>query len=83
MQKTAAETGHTCPKCQGAMLQGFIPGFSQVNMEFLSSWHPGVPQRSFWSGIRRSPTGGLPIRAFHCAGCGFLELYAGMEFEAQ
>jgi hypothetical protein len=69
------ETPQDCPKCQGKMLRGYIPDFS-YGASFVSSWHEGEPQKSFWRGTTASHKKGLPIRAFRCAGCGYLEFYA-------
>lgn len=82
MQKTSVGTGYPCPKCQGTMVHGFIPDFT-YGATFQSSWHEGLPKKSFWRGLKLSFGSGMPIRAFRCAGCGFLELYAGVEFGAQ
>jgi hypothetical protein len=63
------------------MIQGFILDNSHL-ARFVGHWAPGVPQGSFWTGTKL-PDGSLPIGAFRCASCGFLESYAGPEFAAE
>jgi hypothetical protein len=72
----------SCPKCQGPMVQGYIPDFTQ-GARLVSTWREGNPRKSFWFGTKISPTGGVPIGAFRCSGCGYLELYANEQFAAQ
>jgi hypothetical protein len=63
------------------MQQGFLVDYSQA-IRLVSHWAPGVPQRSFWTGTKL-PDGSVPIGAFRCASCGFLESYARPEFAAE
>jgi hypothetical protein len=68
-----------CPKCQGEMVQGFIP-----DRAIVSSWVEGKPKKSFWGVLKNlPPAGGMPLGAFRCKGCGYLEFYADMKFAAQ
>ncbi len=69
-----------CPKCQQTMEQGFIPDYAHGGI-LLSSWHPGAPEKSFWKGTKASRRTVIPIGAFRCPGCGFLEFYANPEFD--
>ena len=71
-----------CPKCQGQMLAGFIPDFTHSGA-VPSSWYKGEPMKSFWGGLRVSFGAGLPIRAFRCSHCGYLELYANRGFKVK
>ena len=74
-----------CPKCQGTMVQGFIPDFAHgTSMPFVSSWVEGQPKKSFFSGLKNIPiAGGIPIAAFRCTGCGYLEFYSDHKYMAQ
>lgn len=72
-----------CPKCQGAMVRGFIPDFAHGAASFVTSWHEGVPEKSFWRGTKASSWDGIPIGAFRCSACGYLEFYAGARFAAE
>jgi hypothetical protein len=57
------------------MVRGFIPDFAYGGA-FVSSWHEGLPQKSFWKKIKVSAASGIPIEAFRCPDCGYLEFYA-------
>jgi hypothetical protein len=39
-------------------------------------WVSGVPQRSFWTGIRLKDRAQYDIAAWRCRRCGYLESYA-------
>jgi hypothetical protein len=70
-----------CPKCKGAMVQGFVPDYSH-SAALVGRWHEGQPQKSFWTRTKVNYKEGLTIGAFRCQNCGFLELYADPKFEA-
>jgi hypothetical protein len=71
-----------CPKCSGKMEQGFIFDMAH-GTRLVSHWAPGAPQKSFWFGTRLPEEKLIPIGAFRCESCGFLESYARDEFAAQ
>jgi predicted Zn-ribbon and HTH transcriptional regulator len=71
-----------CPKCNGEMVQGFVPDYSQ-NAVLVGSWHEGQPRKSFWTRTKAPHAEGLPIGAFRCRKCGFLEFYADARFAAE
>ena len=61
------------------MVRGFMP--EQVPGETrVSTWSHGAPKWLFWHGARGSDDRPIPIGAFRCADCGYLELYARKEF---
>ena len=64
------------------MIQGFVPDFSHAAI-FVGTWHEGQPKKSFWTGTKRPSLGGLPIGAFRCQKCGFMEFYSDASFAAQ
>jgi predicted nucleic-acid-binding Zn-ribbon protein len=67
-----------CPKCQAIMVQGFIP------IQLISSWVKGHPQKSFFTRLKKVPVAErIPIAAFRCNGCGYLEFYADVISAAQ
>ncbi len=73
-----------CPKCQGEMIQGFIPDYAHGASQLLvSSWVEGQPRRSWWQGTKVPLEGGIPIGAFRCEECGYLEFYADRRFMAE
>lgn len=69
-----------CPKCDGQMEPGFLANSLPPFGNQLPQWAPGAPQRSFWSGIMVPEESCLPIGAFRCESCGYLEFYAREEF---
>jgi hypothetical protein len=70
-----------CPKCAGVMEQGFIPDHA-YGVDLVAKWHRGSPKKAYWTGVNVPAVGGLPIAAFRCSKCGFLEFFAGREFAA-
>ncbi len=72
-----------CPKCQGEMVQGFIPDSGSANAKYVSSWVEGQPKRSWFEYTKVPVGGGTPIAAFRCKSCGYLEFYADDKFAAQ
>ena len=70
-----------CPKCKGEMVQGFVPDYSQAGV-FLGGWHSGHPKKSFWTITKAPMSEGIPIGAFRCQKCGFLEFYSDFKFAA-
>ncbi len=77
-----AKAKATCPKCSGTMEQGFIPDFAHSSI-LVGSWHEKHPKKSFFRRTDASFKDGIPIGAFRCADCGFLELYADERFAAR
>ena len=71
-----------CPKCDGNMEQGFVPDFAHGAI-VVSSWHAGQPKKSFWRKTKVTFKEGLPLGAFRCSSCGFLEFYADPRFAAE
>jgi len=69
-----------CPKCDGSMVQGFIPDRAHTG-SFLMRWHEGRPKQGFWNEMKCRWSRTLPIAAFRCEECGYLELYADPSFK--
>ena len=72
-----------CPKCKGEMVQGFVPDFYSHGAALVGGWHEGQPKKSFWTMAKARRSEGLPIGAFRCQKCGFLEFYSDPKFAAQ
>jgi hypothetical protein len=68
-----------CPKCNGAMVQGFIFEFDGA-LRKVSSWVEGAPEKSFWQNTKVPAEKIVPIGTYRCWACGFLESYARPEF---
>jgi hypothetical protein len=75
------EIQRRCPKCDGPMEQGFLPDSSYGDW-LVSCWYKGPPKKSFWTRTKGHISEGIPIGAFRCSICGFLELYALDDFAA-
>jgi hypothetical protein len=51
-------------------------GYAQVdNVRFLEYWVSSLPKRN-WAGILNFRGRRLPITAYRCVNCGYLEFYA-------
>jgi len=71
-----------CLKCTGKVAQGFVPDYTHQRA-LVEGWHEGQPKKSFWTSTQAPRLEGVPIGAFACTKCGFLEFYAGPRFAAQ
>ena len=71
-----------CSKCNGQMQQGFVMDMTR-NGRLVSQWGAGKPIKSFWVGTKLPAEKLVPIGAFRCTNCGFLECYARNEFAAE
>lgn len=71
-----------CPKCKNQMILGFVPD-STYGTYLVGSWHKGQPKKSYWTGTKMSKSVGIPIGAYRCSNCGYIELYADAKFAAK
>jgi hypothetical protein len=64
-----------CPKCQGAMEEGFVKdeGYGTVSS---STWIEGAPEKSFWTGTKTAGKKQFDVSVYRCVTCGYLESYA-------
>lgn len=71
---------HVCLKCGEAMEVGWLVDNAYGPMQkHVSHWKPGAPKRrTFLARLKQSfgREEGLPIIAYRCVQCGFLEHYA-------
>jgi hypothetical protein len=65
-----------CLRCGGPMEQGFVADKAHYSVPEVQNWVEGVPERSFWSGIRLKGKEVLPVMTYRCEKCGYLESYA-------
>jgi hypothetical protein len=72
----------SCPKCKGEMVHGFVPDHSQAH-RLIGHWHEGRPKKSFFYSTKAPTTKGIPIGAYRCNSCGYLEFYANESFAAE
>ncbi|MGH6949377.1 MAG: hypothetical protein ACREH4_00745 [Vitreimonas sp.] len=66
----------SCPKCQAAMLRGFIIDHTAYGARSVSSWAEGAPRPSFWAGVKVGPQEPIAVETWRCVRCGYLENYA-------
>jgi hypothetical protein len=65
-----------CPKCSKPMDRGHIPDAAH-SVVLQQRWSRGDPEpRRFVGGIKWEADEQLPLLAYRCSGCGFVELYA-------
>jgi hypothetical protein len=67
-----------CLKCKSKMIRGFVPAWFHNDLK-IPSWYEGLPKRSFLGGVDSQSEIEIPIYAFRCQNCGYLELYANQE----
>jgi hypothetical protein len=68
----------TCPKCGKFMNRGHMPDYSYSDAIVLQAvWAPGDPKpRRFQTGIKADFDAQIPLTAYRCPACGFVEFYA-------
>ena len=76
------ETIMQCPKCHGEMEQGFVADYSMA-AALVASWHPGHPEKKLVGHTKAPRAEGVPIGAYRCHSCEFLEFYAAPKFAAK
>ena len=62
-------------------MQGFVPDFAHGAV-LVPGWQAGEPKKSFLGIIKTKRKEAVPIGAFRCSKCGFLEFYADAKFAA-
>jgi hypothetical protein len=66
----------SCPKCQRSMDPGHLPDIAHGAVR-QSSWAPGTAIRQrFFGGIKYNARETIPLNAYRCPRCGYVELYA-------
>jgi len=67
---------NSCPKCNGAMTEGFVVDVNQSGARTVSAWVEGAPEKSLWLGVKVRGKTKYDIQTWRCGRCGFLESYA-------
>ena len=65
-----------CPKCGRRMQPGFLLDSKHGDRRGATEWVEGLPEKSFWMGLKIKGRQVLPVTAFRCERCGFVESYA-------
>lgn len=71
-----SEIPRLCPKCEGAMEEGFIPDRGDLDLLHTTQWHGGLADKTFWLGRKVADKRKFEVRSYRCSRCGFLESYA-------
>lgn len=62
-------------KCSGPMVHGLVLDRDACGFQ-ASRWAPGEARPPTWKGVMPAKEERIPIQAFRCENCGFVELYA-------
>ena len=65
-----------CPQCRERMEQGFVLDTGHGGARMEAKWIQGVPEKSFWTGIKVKDKKQINIQAYRCPRCGLLAHYA-------
>lgn len=68
----------TCPKCAGAMSEGFVAD-KTYGGALVSTWVEGKPKKSIWLGLKLGGSTPIDIATWRCRRCFYLESYASPE----
>ena len=68
----------SCAKCRTTMEPGFVVDHT-YGATAQSEWVEGVPEPSFWTGLKIRGRDRLPVVTFRCPACGYLESYASRD----
>lgn len=64
-----------CSKCDGEMTQGFVLDLGHYQSKQQQSWVSGVPEKSFWSGLKTWDREAYTVEAYRCSSCSLVEFY--------
>ena len=78
-----ASSSHQCPKCNSGMNRGFVIDNTEGGGRRVTQWAAGPPRKSFWLGTKLPDEDLVPIGAYRCSSCGYVELYARQDFAAR
>lgn len=70
-----------CPKCDSEMVRGWLPDVMYGGIG-VGAWAEGEPRNSFFFGTK-DPKKKIPMAAFRCSQCGYVELFAREEFGSE
>ena len=66
-----------CPKCDKLMDRGHLPDAAAGEQVLVGVWAPGEPEpRRIMGGIKYHKDRAVPLTAYRCPACGYVELYA-------
>ena len=65
-----------CPNCRVAMDEGFMIDRGHANSASQAEWAEGMPERTWWQGLRLKGKERIPAVTYRCPRCGLLQSYA-------
>jgi hypothetical protein len=65
-----------CPNCRIEMEEGIVIDRGHANSAAMQEWTEGIPERSFWSGLKLRGAERMPVVSFRCPKCGMLQSFA-------
>lgn len=65
----------SCPRCGIGLQEGYLLDHNQ-HLQTVTEWIEGAPEKSFWTGLRVKGRQRLPVTAWRCGRCGYVELNA-------
>lgn len=71
-----AYESNRCPKCKGEMVRGSLITNVRHSALRIPEWLEGIPEWSFWTGLKTKGRDRVPVRTDRCRDCGYLESYA-------
>lgn len=66
----------TCAKCGGRMDEGRLVTTDSNSARLQVGWVHGIPERSFWTGLKVAKKDIMTVATYRCTRCGLLENYA-------
>jgi hypothetical protein len=68
----------TCLRCGAEMTEGFLLDATHSGTA-VSKWVEGRAEKSAWTGLKLGKRRQLPLMAYRCVACGYVDLYAREE----
>lgn len=65
-----------CLRCKGHMSVGLVLDHSDQNIGTVPLWIEGMPEKSFWTGLKTKGKESYSVLTYRCDHCGYLESYA-------
>jgi len=58
------------------MSTGLVLDRGDYNVGIVQQWVEGIPERSYWTGLKTKGRESYKVHTFRCDSCGYLESYA-------
>lgn len=65
-----------CLRCKGPMSMGLMLDRADYNVGTVPQWVEGMPEKSFWTGLKTKGKESYSVMTYRCDRCGYLESYA-------